>query len=137
MVYGLSLSTKRSDFLRGLLEGVTMEMKLNLNILEESGCPVTSLRIIGGGAKSSVLTQLKADVLGVPISIVQVNEAGCMGVAMLACSFAMNISIERIASRWVKIKETKYPRDRFSKRYSEKFIEYKKLYPMILDIHNS
>ena len=36
-ILGLTLGTRREDVLKGLLEGVTMEMKLNIDILERSG----------------------------------------------------------------------------------------------------
>ncbi len=63
-----------------------MEMRLNLEILQESGLAVRQLRAIGGGAKSPALVQLKADVLDRPITTLAVTEAGCLGVAMLACA---------------------------------------------------
>ena len=72
--------------MKALLEGVAFEIKLNLDILHQSGYEVKELRIIGGGAKSIKHVQLKADVIGMPITILDVSEAGCMGVAMLAKS---------------------------------------------------
>ena len=81
-VLGLRLSTKRVDFLRALLEGVAFEMRLNLSILESSGIIIDELRAIGGGAKNPVLLQLKADVLGKPITKVEVTEAASLGAAI-------------------------------------------------------
>jgi len=67
-VLGLRLTTKRGEVLRALLEGVALEMRLNVDILEQAGLHVREFRAIGGGARSGALTQLKADVLGRPIT---------------------------------------------------------------------
>ena len=50
-ILGLRLATTRGQVLRALVEGVAMEMRLNLEILQESGLAVRQLRAIGGGAK--------------------------------------------------------------------------------------
>jgi len=48
----LRLTTTRGQVLRALIEGVAMEMRLNLEILQESGLGVRQLRAIGGGARA-------------------------------------------------------------------------------------
>ncbi|MFI4912825.1 MAG: L-fuculokinase [Sedimentisphaeraceae bacterium JB056] len=131
MIYGLTLSTKRTEIIKAMLEAVTMEIKLNLDILKNSGCEVNELRAIGGGAKSSKWVQLKADILGLPISILDVKEAGCFGMAMLACSYDRKIPVADIANRWVTVVSKKHPRPQFSEIYEQKFRQYKKLYPML------
>ena len=81
---GITLSTTRGDMIKGILDSLTYEMKLNLDLLAESGVPVTALRAIGGGARSARWLQLKSDILGVPIETPDVLEAGCLGAAILA-----------------------------------------------------
>ncbi len=133
-VLGLHLSTKRGEFIRALLEGVAFEMRLNLNILENSGYRIDTLRMVGGGAKSIVSTQLKADVTGKKILILDVNEAGCLGVAMLACSAYTNIPVIELANSWVKVVSEITPGVENSKFYRDKFVKYKELYPGIREI---
>ncbi|MFW5846368.1 MAG: FGGY-family carbohydrate kinase, partial [Planctomycetota bacterium] len=87
-VLGLALTDTRGSLLKGLLEGSVMEMRLNLQILAENGIPVDSLRATGGAARSRLYTQLAADVLGRPIAALDVEEAGCLGGAMLAAAGA-------------------------------------------------
>jgi adenine C2-methylase RlmN of 23S rRNA A2503 and tRNA A37 len=48
-----ALDTTRYHTLRGILEGVTYEMALNLHFLAQAGVQVKELRAIGGGANSS------------------------------------------------------------------------------------
>jgi len=83
-VLGLTLETTQGQLLRAFLEGVTMEMRFNLDLLEEAGVSVGSLRAIGGGAKSRKWLQLKADVFGRPVDSLNVTEAACLGMAVMA-----------------------------------------------------
>ncbi len=128
-ILGLRLSTTRGEILRALLEGVALEMRLNLEILRESGCEIRELRAIGGGARSAFWTQLKADVLGCPITTLDVTEAGCLGVAMLACAAATGQALPDLARRWVKPQATVLPRA--AGGYDEQFARYRELYPAL------
>ena len=132
-VLGLRLDTTRGQLLRGLLEGVAMEMRLNVDILDLSGLAINEFRAIGGGAKSARLAQLKADVLGRPITTLEVTEAGCLGAAMLACA-AENENknvLRELADIWVKPTSTVEPDTQRARRYTEKFERYKQLYPTL------
>ena len=130
-VLGLRLSTTRGEILRALLEGVALEMRLNLEILRESGCEIRELRAIGGGAKSVFWTQLKADVLGRPITTLNVTEAGCLGVAMLACAAVTGKPVRDLARRWVQPHAMLAPRPATAHWYDEQFARYRQLYPKI------
>ena len=131
-ILGLRLSTTRGEILRALLEGVALEMRLNLEVLRESGCEIRELRAIGGGAKSAFWTQLKADVLGRPITTLSVAEAGCLGVAMLACDATTGQALADLARGWVKPQATIVPRA--AAYYDEHFARYRELYPALRGI---
>lgn len=133
-IIGLRFNTSREEILRALLEGVAFEMRLNLSILEKSGIVIDELRAIGGGGKSKVWNQLKANVLNKPITTVSVTEAGCFGVAMLAKSAITGISIEAIVTEWVKTSQTIFPQEEFAEHYEKQFRTYLKLYPALKSI---
>jgi xylulokinase len=128
-ILGLDMSVSREEIMKALLEGVAFEIKLNLDILKQSGYEVKELRVIGGGARSLRHIQLKADVIGMPITVLDVTEAGCMGVAILAKAAHSGESISRIAKAWVKpISQVKPQKQEF---YDNKFRLYRNLYPLI------
>jgi xylulokinase len=127
-VLGLKLSTQRGDVLKGLLEGVSLEMKLNIEILREAGVSISELIATGGGARNPRLVQLKADVLNRPITVVEVPEAGCLGVAMLACAALTAEPLTDIAQRWVRPVRTVEPRPAHAAVYEERFQHYRGLY---------
>ena len=130
-ILGLKLSSKKGDIIRALLEGVALEMRLNLDILKQSGCEVSELRTIGGGAKSEIWNQLKADVIGKKITVLNVTEAGCLGAAMLAKAADTSQSLVDIVKKWIKPISVKEPRPEFESTYDKKFGNYKKLYPAL------
>ena len=130
-ILGLRLTTKRGAVLRALLEGVALEMRLNVDILEHAGLEIREFRAIGGGAKSAALTQLKADVLNRPITTLAVTEAGCLGAAMLACAAHTGNRPQELATTWVKTTSVVEPDPRRAPLYSERFGAYKELYPLM------
>lgn len=132
-ILGLRLTTTRAQVLRALLEGVAFEMRLNVDILERAGLRIREFRAIGGGAKNLALTQLKADVLDRPITTLEVTEAGCLGVAMLACAAHTNAKPQELVAAWVKPASLVEPDPRRARRYAERFAAYQRLYPAVRD----
>ncbi|MBN2451806.1 MAG: hypothetical protein JXR77_15565 [Lentisphaeria bacterium] len=130
-ILGLHLGTTRGEVLRALLEGVSLEMKLNVEILAEAGLEIAGFVATGGGARNERLVQLKADVLNRPITTVEVTEAGCLGVAMLGCAAVTGEPVSQIARRWVRERPTVQPRTAFADTYAERFPRYRTLYPAL------
>ena len=134
-ILGLRLTTTRGEILRALLEGVALEMRLNLEILRESGCAIHELRAIGGGAKSVFWTQLKADVLGRPITTLNVTEAGCLGVALLAAAAVTGQAVPTLARQWVQLHTTLTPQPAAARWYDEQFGRYRQLQPILRSLN--
>ncbi len=130
-ILGLQLSTQRRDVLKALLEGVSLEMRLNLEILESVGHSVGKLRWVGGGSKSLLLAQIKSNVMNKKIVLLNIKEAGCYGVAMLACAADTGTPVRDLASRWVAETTTIEPEPEYVDQYRERFESYKKLYTNI------
>jgi len=128
---GFRMHTTRGDMLRALLEGVAFEMRLNLELLADAGYPVHTLYAIGGGAKSAAWTQLKADVLGRTIHTLDVAEAGCRGVALLACAAYTGQSATDLAARWIKITGSVSPQSESTSHYQNQFKAYQWLYSVL------
>ena len=130
-IVGLRMGTTRQQVLRALLEGIAMEMRLNVDILQDAGLGVREFRAIGGGAKNPALAQLKADVLGRPITTLAVTEAGCLGVAMLACGADTGISLAQLVQSWVTPQSLVEPDPKRAEFYRQRFGAYKELYPTV------
>ncbi len=132
-ILGLDLSVTREEIMKALLEGVALEVRLNIEILKKSGYEVKELRVIGGGARSGKHVQLKADVTGMPITTLDVTEAGCLGVAMLAMAAFTKESVTSISEKWIKPVSRVIPGKK--EIYDKKFDSYKDLYPALKKLH--
>jgi len=130
-ILGLQLSTQRIDILKALLEGVSFEMRLNLEILENAGHAIRELRWVGGGSKSKRLAQLKANVMNTNVTLLNITEAGSFGAAMLACAAGTGEPIRSLASRWVKRSGEVYPQTEYAEQYRDRFAVYKRLYESV------
>ncbi len=81
---GLSLGHGRGDIARAIMEGVAFEVGACLRGLQGLGHGVEDLRVLGGGARSDLWCQIKADVLGVRLARLRHTEAASVGAAILA-----------------------------------------------------
>ena len=83
---GFSWSHQQPHFARAILESIAFEYAWYLAILKENlpDLRFTEARAVGGGARSRVWNQIKADVLNVPYQQLQGNEFGAWGAAMIA-----------------------------------------------------
>lgn len=136
-VLGMTLETTRGQFLKGLLEGVSFEMKLNVEMLAESGVQIDEFVATGGSARRAELVQIRADVLNRPITSVAVTEAGCLGVAMLACAAATGAALPEISGRWVQPVQVIEPNPQRAARYAEQFGFYRSLYPALRQLRST
>jgi xylulokinase len=80
----LSLGHTRAHFVRAIMEAVAFLLADNLDLLRRLGVPATDLRCMGGGAKSDLWMQVKADVLGLAVERVAEPETALLGDAVFA-----------------------------------------------------
>jgi xylulokinase len=128
-ILGVSLATTKGELVRAILEGITYEMKLNLELLRKAGVDITQLRAFGGGAKSDAWMQMKTDILNVPIATLAVTEAGCLGAAMLAAKARGGIdSLRECSQTWIKPVHVYEPQPARSRKYRDRFEIYSHIY---------
>ncbi|MFP3853603.1 MAG: FGGY-family carbohydrate kinase [Anaerolineales bacterium] len=83
---GLNWSHEKAHMYRAMLEAVGYEYAYYLDIVRSMlpDLDVRETRVIGGGAKSELWNQIKADILGVPYVRLDRSEFGVLGSAILA-----------------------------------------------------
>ncbi len=134
---GLKLSTTRAEVVKALIEGTTFEMKLNMRVLREAGFPLEFVRSTGGGAKSRLWNQLKADMLGVPVATLQTSEGGSLGTAILAgVATGVYGSVDEAVKLLIREAERFEPRPEMVERYDERFAIYRDVYPTLREINH-
>ena len=119
---GFVLGTPRDeiDHYAGLLQGIAYIERLCFDYLDLLGAPIDGeLRFTGGGTRSRYWSQLRADILGRPVSITQ-NAEPALGMAILAASVGSKVA--ETAARMVHVQEVIEPRPNSSKRFSEPYM---------------
>ena len=132
---GITLETTKEDLYKAVLEGVAYETLINLKELEKSGIAPQKLYATGGGTNSKVWLQMKADIMGLPITPIDAPEVGALGTIMLAGVSVGAFSDLSDAKRiMVKEKETYYPNMKKHREYMNRFERYEKIYTRVRDL---
>ena len=127
LIAGLTTQTRLPDIYRAILEGVTFEMRYNQEKLNEAGVKFDRLFACGGGARSPVWLQIKADILGCPIIPVKSEETGAMGSAILGFAAVTGESPFEIAKGFWHYAEPVEPVAEHIEIYNQRYELYKTL----------
>ena len=129
---GLTAKHTRADLIRALMEGVSYSQKDCLDIIEQMGVAVESVRLSGGGARSEFWQQMLADVFGKPVSILENQEGSAYGAALLALvGTGEYSSLREICKAAIREVRTCEPQAAEQKIYAEGHRTYRSLYPAI------
>jgi xylulokinase len=82
--YGLTPAHGTAHLARAVLESCAYAMRDVLERLRSMEVPVRSILLLGGGAKSRLWAQIRADVSGVPVAVPLRLDTSPIGAAMLA-----------------------------------------------------
>lgn len=136
-ILGLDLSTSKGQVIKGILDSVSYEIKLSLDAMEAAGIAINELRAFGGGAKSPLWLQTKADIYGKPVLAMDVSEAPCLGVAILAgVATGVFASVEEGLAQMVRVKRVYEPDLAMHQRYLEKAQLFREIYPTLADLNH-
>lgn len=129
VIAGLTLSHTASDIYRALMEGVTYEMRVNLDHLATFGIRPRVLYAVGGGASSPLWLSIKADILERTIISLAAREVGACGTAMLcAVSLGLYPDLASAKAVFVQPKETHTPCAAHIARYRKQYAAYQHMY---------
>jgi sugar (pentulose or hexulose) kinase len=127
--FGATLRHGRAHFIRAILESVAFMLKRNLDLVEGLGIPVETVTSLGGGARSPLWLQIKADVLQKPVRTLLVEEAACLGAAILgAVAAGAYPTIASAVSQMVQYSEALQPNPAHRKVYQRRYEDYIALY---------
>lgn len=133
LIAGLTTQTRLPDIYRAILEGVTFEMRYNQEKLNENGVFIDRLLACGGGARSPIWLQIKADILGCRIIPVKSDETGAMGSAILGLAAVTGETPFEIAKRFWQYGEPIQPNPEHQAIYNKKYKMYKTLRSLYME----
>lgn len=132
--FGFTLQHTRAHFMRAIMESLGYILKRNIDSLADMGIYVKEIRSLGGGSKSRVWNQIKADINQVTMETVKSVEAASLGAAILAGK-AVGIfdSVESAVDSMVEVKERTVPLTENRTVYEEGYKMYQKLFADLSD----
>jgi xylulokinase len=132
---GLSMLHTKDHLLRSVLEGVAYHMKLIGEAFQEQGANLSRIRLIGGGAKSRLWSNILAEVMGVRIARLNfIEEATSIGAAIAGGMGVGIFSSIQAADRFVKIVDEVVPETHNVELYKRYYDIFKKSYKQLEEI---
>ena len=132
VIAGLTLAHTEAQVYVACMEGVCYEMRLNQERLAAAGIRLSPLRATGGGARSRVWLQMKADVLNLPVTALETGEAGGVGSAMLVgVALGEFADLQEAARTMVRVREVFQPRAAYHGKYEAIYRRYRGLYEAV------
>ena len=127
---GLTLRTDLGAMVRAIQEGVSFELRRTLEIVEQAGNQVNEIYFTGGGARSPVWAQIKADIYKKPVYTLAEEEGGVVGSAILAMlGTGFYTDVHAATARCVRVERVFQPNP-------GNFSRYDALYEIFKDVHD-
>jgi len=126
MILGLTLATRPPDIYRALIEATAYGTRLIIETFRKHGVAVDEYVAAGGLTKNRMLMQIYADVLGMPISVIDSEQGPALGSAMHAAVAAgVYPDIRAAAKRMGKVRKNVYaPVAEHQSIYDQLYAEY-------------
>lgn len=132
---GFTLAHTRAHFFRALLEGSAYAVRDILTQMQMAGMELHELRAMGGGAKSRLWNQIKADVTGLQVTVPEILETTALGAAFLALmGIGAYATLSEAGENIVKIRERIDPQPSTRSTYAEAYARYRQTYFALLPV---
>jgi len=130
---GITASTTAAHFVRAVLEGVAFSLQDTFTLFKELGIPVEKIRLGGGGARGPLWRQIQADVYGHPVELLEAEEGGAFGAALLAgTGVGAWPSVEAACEATVRAAQVIEPKH--AEAMALAYVHYRKMYPALRTI---
>lgn len=136
VIVNLTTETTGSDLYKSVMEGASMEMRLNAEVVDRYAITVKNAVATGGGANSEKWLQIKADIQNIPYKILRSSEGGLCGCAMLqAVALGGAKDLYEARNFFVKYEKEFLPSYEKHNAYQTQYKKYKKLYKTIKEFY--
>jgi sugar (pentulose or hexulose) kinase len=131
-IHGLTLNTTQADIVRGVMEGITFEIKENLDVFEKiSGVCISCIKVFGGGANSNIWCRIIADITNKKTIVYKSPEVVNFGAAKIAY-WAINKNTHKFDSGFLNKLNVYFPNSQNCEKYKEIYKKYLELERKIL-----
>jgi xylulokinase len=127
--YGLTPSHGPGHLARAVLEGTAFGLQDVAATLRGMGVAGERIRLLGGGARSALWAQIRADVTGLAVECARVSDASAVGAGMLAAVAARRLPDLAAAARLVGGVAQAFEPDAAKRQvYEEAYGRYRRLF---------
>jgi len=136
--YGLTPSHGAGHLARAALEGTAFGLRDVAERLRHMGVAANRVRVLGGGAKSRLWAQIRADITGLPVERSAVSDSSAVGAAILAAVAAGQVrDVAAGAAAAGAVADVIEPqaamRDAYDEMYGRYRLLFESLKPMFVD----
>ena len=129
---GISSVHGKPHMARALLEGVAYVIRQYAEMLRGTGSKVDRLLSLGGGSRSPVWSQIKADICGVPVVTSTCEEAAALGAGILAAvGCGLYATVDQAEPMFALSAHVYEPRAENRAIYEEGFRRFQMLYDLL------
>jgi len=130
---GCRRAQTRADFARAVIESLAHCVRQILTLCAQAAAvPIRIVRASGGGARSDLVNQVKADVLGIPVVAMECAETAALGAAMLALiGVGACDGYSEAVARMTREGATYWPREDLKTLFDERQELYERIYPLL------
>lgn len=134
-VTGLTLATSRLDIAQAAMESIAYDHVKTMALLDRENIRPTCIRATGGGIRSRWWTQLKCDLMNMPIETSTVEEPGTFGAALLAGVGAGVVSSIECSAQTLSRTGTVYePNEKRALLYRQRMEDYDRFVEKMLEM---
>ncbi len=135
--FGVTPRTGKGAMVRAIMEGITLELRRTMEIVENAGHQVEVIYHSGGGAYSDVWSQIKADIYQKKVATFETSEGGILGSAILAGAGAgVYASPTAGAEHCLRVAKEFKPNPELRQRYDYLFELFKDLHDRLQEPFN-
>lgn len=130
MFFGLERKHNREDLVRSVFESIGFLTRHMVKEIEATGATIEKLKTAGGLTRRDLACQIKADVTGKPVVLVNERENTALGCMVIMASQARDMNMQAVAGDVVAY-------DRRFEPDPQRHQKYTRLYKLFRDLYES
>jgi len=129
---GITLSHTRTHLARAIMEACANMLRECLEPLWRHNIAISTVRSLGGAARSETWLQMKADLLGIPVERPACTDAASLGAAILAAAgIGQFAGIREASEAWYRSERLFEPDPSRAAAYREAYERYRNLQDIV------
>jgi xylulokinase len=132
---GVSISSKRGDFCRALMEGVAFSLRDCYRTLEEMKLPVKRIFLIGGGARSRIWSEIVANVFNCTVAVPTPGDASFGACLLAGTGIGLFCDVKDAVAKCLHVDRTISPDPKVAAEYAHLFETYRRIHDAMAPVY--